>query len=158
EEGKLGRRALVGTQQHGGHDARTRARYAGDHGEALRNADPEIGEEREARRIMLMRLVVDLGDPEQDRAADDQRETDDPGIEQMPFDVLAGDQPDDHRRQQGDQDADHEAAVVRIGEHAERDPPQFGEINHNYGEDGAELDQDRKALPEIVLAQIEEAF
>jgi len=70
-----------------------------------------------------MRIMVDLIDPQQNRAADDQREADDPGIEQVFLDGFAGDQADDDRGQERDQKADHEAAVIRIGEHAERDPP-----------------------------------
>src|SRR5262249_60923745 len=90
--------------------------------------------------------------------ADDQRETHDPGIEQHFLDVFAEDQADDHGRQERDQNADDEAAIVRIGEHAERDLPQLGEIDHNDRQDRPELNQDRKALPEIVFAEIEEAF
>ena len=90
-----------------------------------------------------------------DRTADDQREADDPRIEQNFLDVFAGNQPDDHCGEKCHQYADDKAAVIGIGEHAKRDPPQFGEIDHNDGEDGAELDQDVEALPEIILAEIE---
>src|SRR5690349_13331172 len=60
KKGKLRRRALVGTEQHRRDDACAGTRYAGDHRQTLRDADPEISEEREPRRVMLMRLVVDL--------------------------------------------------------------------------------------------------
>jgi len=43
--------------------------HAGDHGEALRNTDPEIHQERKARGLVLARLEIELIDPEQDRAA-----------------------------------------------------------------------------------------
>src|SRR5262249_42098254 len=91
-------------------------------------------------------------------AADDQREADHPGIEQHLLDVFSGDQADDDRRQKRDQQADDEAAIVGIAEHADRDPPQFAEIDYDDRKDRAELNQDRKALPEIVVAEIEEAF
>ena len=65
----------------------------------------------------------------------------------------------DHGRgQERHQHADDEAPVVGIGEHAERDPPQFGEIDHDNRENRAELNQHGEALPEIALAEIEEAF
>src|SRR5262249_37806057 len=121
-------------------------------------SDPEIGEERETRCVVLMRLVIELIDPEQDGAADDEREAYDPGIEQHFLDVLAEDQADDNRGQEPDQQADDEAAIIPIGEHASRDLPQLGEIDHDDCEDRAELNQDRKALPEIVFAKIEEAL
>ena len=54
--------------------------------------------------------------------------------------------------------ADDKAAIGGIGEHAERDLPQPFEVEHDNCKNGAELDQDRKALPEIIFPEIEEAF
>ena len=105
-----------------------------------------------------MRLEIELIDPQQDRAADDQRKTHHPWIEQIALDVAAGGRPDHRRGQKRHQHADDESPVLRIGEHAERDPPQFAEIDRDDGENGAELNQHRKALPEIILAEIEKPF
>ena len=105
-----------------------------------------------------MRFEIELIDPQQDRAADDQRKTHHPGIEQIALYVAAGGRPDHRRRQKCHQHADDESAVVGIGEHAERDPPQFAEIERDDGEDGAQLNQHREALPEITLAEIEKPF
>jgi hypothetical protein len=102
--------------------------------------------------------MIDLVDPKQDCAANDQRKADHPGIEKMCLDELSGEQADDDRWQKRDQEADDEAPIIRIGEHAKRDPPQFWKIKGNDGEDRAELNQDRKTLPEIGLTEIKKTF
>ena len=71
---------------------------------------------------------------------------------------LPASRPIDHRRQERHQHADDEAPVVGIGEHAERDPPQFGEIEHDDRENRAELNQHDETLPESALAETEEAL
>ena len=65
---------------------------------------------------------------------------------------------DDHGGQERHQHADDEAPVVGIGEHAERDPPQLGEIDHDDRENRAELNQHDETVPESALAEIEEAL
>ncbi len=105
-----------------------------------------------------MRLEVELIDPQQDGAADDQRETHHPGIEKIALDEAAGGRPDYRGRQERHQHADDEAPRVGITEHAERDPPQFGEIDHDDRKNRAELNQHRKALPETALAKPEETL
>ncbi len=107
---------------------------------------------------MFVRLEIELVDPEQDGAADDQRKAHHPRIEQECLDVASGDRTDHGRGQERDQHADHEAARGGIREHAERDPPQFGKIQRHDRENRAELNQDRETLPERTLAEIEEAF
>ena len=158
KERKFRRRTLVGPEQHRRHDAGAGTRHAGNHRQTLRDADPQIRQQRKFRGVVFVRVVIDPVDPQQDRPADDQGEADHPGIEQDFLDVFADDQPDDDRGQERYQKTDDEAPVVGIGEHAERDPPQFCEIDHDNGEDRAELNQHRKALPETALAEIEEAF
>src|SRR4051794_8713788 len=102
-----------------------------------------------------MRLEIELIDPQQDRAPDDQGETHYPRIEQITLDIAAGGRSDYRGGQERHQHADDEAPVLGVREHAERNPPQFAEVDRNNGEDGAELNQHRKALPEIILAEIE---
>ncbi len=107
----------------------------------------------------MHRLKIELIDPEQDRAANDQRETHDPRIEQIAFDIAAGSGADDGSRQERDQYADHETARRSVAfEQVQRDMPQLAEVKCKDRQNGAELDQHGEALPEIVLAQIEEAF
>ncbi len=158
KERELRRRALVAAEQHRRHDAGAGARYAGDHRDALRDADPQIHHQRIARGVVLMRLEIELIDPQEDRAADDQRETHHPRIEQELLDVFADSQADDHRRQERHQHADDKSPVVRIGEHAKRDARQLDEIQHDDCENRPELNQDHKALPEGALAKAEEAL
>ena len=62
---------------------------AGNYREALREADPQVGEQGKFRGVVFVRIVVDLVDPKQDGAADDQREADHPRIEQNFLDVFA---------------------------------------------------------------------
>jgi hypothetical protein len=47
----------------------------GNHRQALRESDPEIHRQRKCRGIVFVRLEVELIDPQQDGAADDQRKT-----------------------------------------------------------------------------------
>ena len=105
-----------------------------------------------------MRLEIELIDPQQDRAADDQRETHHPRIEQQLLDIFADSQANDDRRQERHQHADDKSPVVRIGEHAKRHAPQLAEIQHDDRENRAELNQDHKTLPEGALAKAEEAL
>jgi hypothetical protein len=108
---------------------------------------------------VLARLEVELVDPEQNGAADDQREAHDPRIEQHRLDVFAGNEADDDRGQERDQDADHEAARIGVApEHADRDVPQFPEIEADDREDRTELNQHREGIPEGALAETEEAL
>ena len=79
--------------------------------------------ERELRRVVMARLQVERIDPQQDRAADDQREADHPGVEQHVLDEAVPGRADDRRRQERDQHADDKTARGGIGEHAERDLP-----------------------------------
>ena len=65
---------------------------------------------------------------------------------------------DHDRGQERHQHADDESPVLGIGEHAERDPPQFDEIDGDNRQDRAELNQHREAVPETALAEIEESF
>jgi hypothetical protein len=106
---------------------------------------------------MLARLEIELVDPEQDGAADDQRETHDPRIEQHELDVLAGKEADDDGRQEGDEHADDETAGIGVArEHADRDIPQLPEIESDDRKDRAELNQNSEAVPERPLAEAEE--
>ena len=59
------------------------------------------------------RLEVERVDPEQYRAADDQREAHHPGVEQNALDEAMPERADDRRRQERDQHADHETARGR---------------------------------------------
>ncbi len=158
EERKLRGRAFLGTQQHRRDDAGAGARHARDHGEALRNTNPEVHQQGEARGVILARLEIELIDTEKDRAADDQRKAYHPWIEQDPLDVFSGNQANDHRRQKRHQHPDDKAPIVGIGKHAKRDPPQFCEIDHDDRENRAELNQDNKTVPETALTETEEAF
>ena len=158
EERKLRRRALFCAQQHRRDDAGARARDAGNHGQALREADPQIHHQRKFGGVVLVRMEIELIDPHQDRAADDQREAHHPRIEEKFLDVLAGDQADDNRGQESHQHADHEPPVVRVREHAERDLPQPGEVEHDDREYSAELNQHDKTVPECAVAKAEETL
>jgi hypothetical protein len=122
----------------------------------LRNADPQIGEQREFRGVVQARLVIELIDPQQDGAADDQREAHDPRIEQHFLDVFPRDQADDDGGQERHHYADHEPAIIRVGKHAARNARQFREIDRQDCENGAELNQNRETVPEAALPQIEE--
>jgi len=73
-------------------------------------------------------LKIELIDPQQDGAADNKRKAHYPRIEQIEFDVPTGGRPDDSGRQKRHQQSYHESSVLRIGEHAERNPPQLGKI------------------------------
>src|SRR6202165_6258509 len=103
-----------------------------------------------------MWLKIELTGPQQDRAADDQRKAHHPRIEQVGLDVSAGSGADYRRRQKRHQHADHEPPVIGIGEHPERDPPQFDKIYGDNRQDRAELNQHRKTLPETALAEMDE--
>ncbi|MEY9797158.1 hypothetical protein ABH984_005173 [Bradyrhizobium ottawaense] len=134
-------------------------RHARDHRHALRDADIEIHQQRKPRGVMLARLEIELVDPEQDGAADDQREAHDPGIEQHALDVFAGDEADDHSRQERDQHAEHEAARIGVArEEADHDIPELLEVQPDDREDRTQLDQNRKRIPEGAFAEMEEAF
>ncbi len=69
---------------------------------------------------------------------------------------FARDQTDDNGGQKSDQHADDEAAVVGIGEHPQRNVPQFGKVDHDDRQNRAELNQDDEAVPESSLAETEE--
>ena len=103
-------------------------------------------------------LEIERIDPQQDRAADDQREADHPGIEQYVLDEAVRERADDRRRQECDQHADDEAARGRIGEEAERDLPEPHEIDREDRQDRAELDQHHEGLAELVVVEAEEPF
>src|ERR1700684_3009484 len=105
-----------------------------------------------------MRIVIELIDPQQNRAADDQRKAHPPGIEQIGLDVAAGGGADHGRGQERHQHADDEAPVVGIGKHPKRDPPQFGEIDGENRKNRAELNQHGETLPEPAFAEIEKSL
>src|SRR6266567_4457593 len=106
---------------------------------------------------MLMRLEIELVHPQQDRAADDQRKADDPGIEQMCLDETACETADYRCRQERDQETDDESPVLKVRKHAKRDPPQFGEVDHDNREDRAELNQHVEGLPETIVVETEKS-
>ena len=68
------------------------------------------------------------------------------------------DRADHRRRQERQQDADDEAPRRRIGEKSERQLPQPHEIDRQQREDGAELDQHREGLAEVLVGETEEAL
>ncbi|MGY3354268.1 hypothetical protein ACVWZK_000931 [Bradyrhizobium sp. GM0.4] len=159
EERELRRRALIGPEQHGGDNGCTGARHARDHRQTLRDTDVKIHQQRKPGGVMLARLEIELVDPEQDGAADDQREAHHPGIEQQTLDVFAADETDDDGGKERHQHADHEVACIDVTrEHPDRDVPQFLEVQHDDREDRAELDQDRKRIPERAFAEMEKAL
>ena len=97
-------------------------------------------------------------DPQQDRAADDQHEADDPDVEQHILDEAVADRADDRRRQERDQHADDEAACRLIAEHGGRDAPKPPEIDGQDRQNGAELDQHHEGLAESVVVEAEETL
>ena len=107
-------------------------------------------------RVVIARLEVEPVDPQQHRAADDQREADDPDVEQHVLDEVVRERADHRRRQKRDQHADDEAPRRRIVEHAEQQLPQPREIDRQQRQDGAELDQHREGLAEILVVEAEE--
>ena len=128
----------------------------GHHGEALRNADDEIHRQREPGGLVVARLEIEPIDPQQHRAARDQREAHDPGIEQHLL----------------DESCRPVAPITAAGRKAISTPmmkrracgslnmpmnelPQPHRIDRQQGQDGAELNQDREALAEIVVAEAE---
>ena len=78
------------------------------------------------------------------------------GLNSTDLDEPVRDRADDRRRQKRDQHAEDEAPRLRIGEEAERQPPQPREVDRQQREDRAELDQHRKGLAEILVGEAEE--
>jgi len=54
----------------------------GNHRKALRESDREIHRQRKRSGIVLVRIEIELIDPQQNRAADDERKAYHPRIEQ----------------------------------------------------------------------------
>ena len=75
---------------------------------ALANADDEIHRQRVVGGVVIARLEIELVDPQQHRAADDQREADDPDVEQHRLDEVVRQRADHRRRQEREQHADDE--------------------------------------------------
>ncbi len=73
---------------------------------------------------MKARLQFQLVDPQQNRAADDQREADDPRVEQHVFDEAMRQRADDGSGQKCNENADHKAPRGGIIDHPERNSPQ----------------------------------
>ncbi len=104
---------------------------------------------------METRLEIELIDPQQHRAPRDQREAHHPGIEQHLLDQFVGRRPDHRRRQEGQQHADDETPGLRIVEHAGSEMPQPPRIDRQQSQDRAELNQNREAFAESVVAEAE---
>src|SRR5260370_13423857 len=65
----------------------------------------------------------------------------------------------DHRgRKNPPQQPNPTPPFMGMGENPEGNPQQFDKIDGDNRKDSAELNQYRKALPEITLAEIEESF
>ncbi len=155
-ERELGRRAPVGAEQHGRHDGRAGARHARDHRQALEHADQEIHRHREGDHVAVARLELEALDPDERDAADDERDAHDPRVEQHGLDEVVQQRAEHRGRQEREQDADHEAARRRVDEEADRKPDDAHEIDRQQREDCAELDQDRKGVAEVLVAEAEE--
>ena len=80
-KGKLCRRPAVGSKQHRTDNGCSRARYPGDHGDALDDSNAEIHQQRKAGRFVVTRLQIQTVDPQQDETADDERHAHDAYIE-----------------------------------------------------------------------------
>ncbi len=137
-------------------DGRSGARGPRNHGQALCQPDDEIHRQGKARGIMIAGVQVHLIDPQQDRAADDKREADDPDVEQYSFDKVVGERADNSCRQECQQHPDDETPRRWILEHAERDLPDAYKIDRQQRQDGAKLDQHRKSLAEVLVIETEE--
>ena len=72
--------------------------------------------------------------------------------------IAAGSSADHRRGQERHQQADDESPIIRFGKHAERNPPQFDEIDRDNGENRTELNQYGETVPEIALAKVEKSF
>src|SRR3974390_710447 len=107
---------------------------------------------------MIARIELHAVNPQEDGAADNQGEADDPDVEQDGlYEVVC--QSADHRgRQERNQQADDEAPRRGILEHGERDLPDAGKIDRQQCQDGPELDQDSEGLAEILVIETEEAL
>ena len=96
--------------------------------------------------------------PQQNRTAHDQGETDDPDVEQHRFDDIVRERADDGRRQECDQHTDDETPSCRIAEHTCGNSPDTKKIDRQQREDRAELDEHREGLAEIVIVESEKAL
>src|SRR5690606_18132741 len=72
EEGKLGRRALIRSEQHGADDGGAGPGYAGDESRGLAQTDLEGQGRRELHHVFEARLEGDLVNVEKDDTADNQ--------------------------------------------------------------------------------------
>ena len=125
EERELRRRALVGAEQQRADDGCAGARGAGDHRQALEQADAEADRQREIHDVVVFRLQRPAVDPEQHEAAEDQHDADQlRRLEQHALDEVMGERADDRRRQEGDQDTEHEARACAVARQIEQDLPQ----------------------------------
>src|SRR5215207_2617652 len=89
---------------------------------------------------------LQLVDDHQHEPAGDERAADEKRVEQHVLDEAAQEHPDHRRRQEGENDADDEAAGVRIARDRRRDLPQPREIDREQRQDRPELDQDGEGL------------
>jgi hypothetical protein len=92
--------------------------------------------------------------PKKDDAADQQRGADQRRrFEQHFLDEPMGHDADHGGRQEGEQDAEDEAAAVLVARQGRRDLPQPRGIDRQDGQDGAKLDQHLKRLAGAFEAQ-----
>ena len=86
-------------------------------------------------------------EPQQRHSADDQRHADDQrGGEQNRLDESIGQKANDGGRQKRHQQADQETPRMRVVGPADRQQPQFTEIDAHDGQQRAELDDDLERL------------
>ncbi len=104
----------------------------------------------------MLRLELQLIYPQEHRATDDQREADDPDIEQHAPDEVMRQRACDSGGQEGEQHADDEPARRGVAEHLRREPPQAPEVDGQERQERAELDQRHEASPEGRVVEAEE--
>ena len=79
------------------------------------------GAERQGHGVVAGRVRGEAVDQQQHDAADDQRDADQPGaLEQHLLDEVVQQEADDHGREEGEQDAEHEAPGARVGRQADQ--------------------------------------
>jgi hypothetical protein len=148
KEAELRRRAPLHTKCHRPQYRRAGAADAGDHGDALHQADEQRilrADIRDAARMFRLREPLD----NQNRnAADDERPRHHRRIFQQRLDRVVEGEADHHRRNERQQQVDDERdrAALRLDE-AEQHRPEGAPVEHENREDRARLDRDIEQRP-----------
>src|SRR5919198_986416 len=97
-------------------------------------------ERRSAPSIVAASIEIHPINPQQNRTAHDEREADDPDVEQHGFDDVVRERADDRRREECYQHTDDETPSRRIAEHTGGNAPDTKKIDRQQREDRPELD------------------